>query len=410
MYKLRVLTWIKKLPTIFFVWLLLFPLTLHASFIESTIGTAVVNDATATYYNPAALILLKNTQIVTLGSFAISRSHFTGQAIQSTTHFTQSGSSNTLTHYFLPSFYLGLPITDKVTIGFAMISNFFNKEVGENSLLRYVQSSNDIRNVDFVSAIGAKLNDYFSLGAGINLSYANFLLEPTSGFPSLNIPDSQSRNQCDGTGWGGDIGFLLKPTHSTLIGFNYRSSITYRLSGKSVFEGNPEVTSNHYFFNFWTPARSVLSINHFFTSTIGMIATIQRIQWSIFKQVSIHGIANQIDSQPIILNATVPFHLRDAWLLTLGGQYRMTPKWIIRIAGSYNQSPGNNNYQISNGDSIILGVSMGYNINKKIIVDGSYAHAFFLNENIHVASGRSMINGLNKSNINSFSLKFTFNL
>ena len=53
---------------------------LHASFIESTIGAAVVNDATATYYNPAALTLLTNSQIIALRSLAYSHTNFTGQA------------------------------------------------------------------------------------------------------------------------------------------------------------------------------------------------------------------------------------------------------------------------------------------------------------------------------------------
>jgi len=54
MYK-RLLKWI-------FLWLFL-PSSVHASFIESTVGTAVVNDATAAYHNPAALLLLKNSQL-----------------------------------------------------------------------------------------------------------------------------------------------------------------------------------------------------------------------------------------------------------------------------------------------------------------------------------------------------------
>ena len=52
-----------KLKIIIFT-LLWLPASAYASFIESTIGTAVINDATATYYNPAALTLLKNPQII----------------------------------------------------------------------------------------------------------------------------------------------------------------------------------------------------------------------------------------------------------------------------------------------------------------------------------------------------------
>ncbi len=393
-----------------FVWLSAYSLTLHASFIESTIGAAVVNDATAAYYNPAALTLLQNPQLITLGSIAYFRTHFTGQAIQSTTGFTQAGSSSTDKNYFLPSLYLGMPTKNNVTLGLAIISNFFNSNIEENSILRYVQSSNSIQGVDLVPAIGVKINEYLSLGAGINISYANCILQPIYGFPSLNIPDSQSRNEASGISLGGDVGFLLKPVQSTLIGFNYHSAVTYRLSGKSIVEGNPEVISNNYFFHIWTPASSVVSINYLATPNLGFISTIRRIQWSIFNNININGIAARIGYQPIILNATVPYHFHDAWVLTLGGQYRITPKWILRVAGTYNQSPGNNNYQISNGDSLILGASMGYEINKNIIIDGSYAHAFIQNENIRIAGSRNIVNGVNTGSRDALSLKLTFNL
>jgi long-subunit fatty acid transport protein len=408
MYSQGTRRWIRKIQQFLFLWIL-FPSILHASFIESTLGTAVVNDATAAYYNPAALTLLSNFQIITLGSVASSHNNFTGKSIQKTTGFTQSGSSTSQAHYYLPSFYAGIPATDKVTFGLAVVSNFFNKNSEENAILRYVQSSNSIQDIDLVPAVGVKLNEFFSLGAGIALSHANLLLQPISGFPSLNIPDAQSNNESNATGLGGDAGFLLKPSHSTLIGFNYHSSVTYQFRGRSVLESSPKVISNNYAFTFWTPARSVLSINHFITPSFGLISTVQRIQWSIFNDIHIHGIATRIGSKSIILDAKVPFHLHDSWIFTVGSHYRINPKWVVRVAANYNQTPGNGNYQISNGDSIILGVSMGYEIYKNIIIDGSYAHAFIQNQNINIQTGGNIITGENKALRGAFSLKLTIN-
>lgn len=409
MHRSKCCTSIKKIELVLFLGLL-FPPTLFASFIESTIGTAVVNDATATYYNPAALTLLKNPQIIGLGSVASFRSRFTGEASQSSTGFTLSGNSSAKNYYYLPSFYLGTPATNKISVGLALVSNFFNRDMDSNSILRYAQSNNQVQDVDVVSAIGIKLNDYLSFGAGVNMSYANFILKPITGFPSLNIPDSQSTNKSDGNGVGSDVGLLLKLSKPTLIGFNYRSAVTYKLSGTSTFEGHPEVISNHYHLTFWTPARSVISINQFLTPNLGLISTIQYIQWNIFKEVHIHGIATQIGTQSVILDANVPYHLHNAWLFTLGSHYRITPKWIIRAAATYNQSPGNSDYQISNGDSIILGASTGYEINQHVVIDGSYAHAFIQSEDIHITNNKNIINGINNASRDAVSLKITINL
>ncbi|MBA2655072.1 MAG: outer membrane protein transport protein [Gammaproteobacteria bacterium] len=410
MGKRKLLLWINKYKSHLALVMLLLPLTLHASFIESTMGTAVVNDATAVYYNPAALVLLKTPQMIVLNSVGYSSTQFTGQFTQSNTEFTLFGNSITKNNYYLPSFYIAIPAKNKFTIGFAVLSNFLNKDLDGSSILRYAQSSSSIQNIDYVPALEVKVNQFLALGAALNFSYADFLLKPTIGFPSLNIPDTQSRNECNGKGTGYDVGLLLKPSKATTIGFNYRSSITYRLSGKSILEGDPQLISNHYGFTFWTPARSVLSIHQSLTDKLGVVGTIHRIQWSIFDDINIHGIATQIGPRRAIVDATVPHHLHDTWLLTLGGQYQVTPRWIIRLASSYNQSPGNGKLQIVNGDSFILGSSVAYKISKNISIDGGYAHAYILNENIDIKTPRNQIEGVTKGDVDVFSLKLTFSL
>lgn len=388
----------------------IYPLTLRASFIESAMGAAVVNDATAVYYNPAALVLLKSPQIIGLASSSNFRSRFTGQFSQPLTGFTQAGTESWQTHYYLPSLYIGLPIKNNFRLGVAVIANSINKDTDNSAILRYAQSSSNVKALDIVPAVAYRINNYFSLGAAINISHAEFLLNPIIGFPSLNIPDSQSRNECDGTGIGGDAGFLIQPNKSTTIGFNYRSSITYRLSGKSIFEGNPIVVSNHYGFTFWTPARSVLSVNQLITKNWGVIGTVQRIEWSIFDEIPIHGIATQIGLQTVILDAKVPYHFRDTWLVTLGTHYRITPKWIVRVASSYVQTPGNSHFQITNGDSLVVGATMGYDLSKHFTIDGGYAHAFFQSSPIDIDAVRNNIQGINRGALDVLSVKLTVNI
>lgn len=395
---------------IFFV-LLLIPVISNASFIEATMGTAVVNDATATYYNPAALTLLENAQIIALATGAQLHSQFTGDVIQSTSGFSQSGATPSHTNYFLPSGYLGVPASDKLFFGLAVIANSFNRDVDQNSILRYVMSDNNIKNIDLVSAIAVKLNDYISLGAGLDVSQADFLFTPISGSPSLDVPDMQSQNEANATAWGGDFGILLKPSPSTQIGLNYRSSMTYHFQGTSQLESNPTITSNNFSFDYWTPARFVLSINQFLSRSLGMIGTVQWIKWDIYNQINATGVVTQIGPNPVILsNVTVPLHFHNAWVYTLGSYYRLSPKWIIRTAVNYIQSPGDPNYQITEGDNIILGASIGYKLSKMISLDGSYAHAFVQNQTINIQNSVSTINGINEAYRDSVSLKIIANI
>lgn len=402
----------KKLTSGIFVllaWLFL-PLKSYASFIETTMGTAVVNDATAAYYNPASLVLLKNAQIIPLATVSRFRTTFKGQTTAVPTHFTETGISSSTSSYYSPSLYFAKPVNDWVIFGLAAVSNFANRNPEENSILRYVQSSDTIQDYDFVPSFGVKVNNYISLGLGVNFSSVSLHLRPTVGFPGSNIPDSQSSNQSDGSGIGANAGFLLQPARGTLIGFDYRTVTTYGESGTSVWSGSTRVVANNYHFKLRTPARSILSISQYITPNVGLITTIQRIQWSIIRNINIDNIATALAGKPVIINASVPYYLHDAWVFTLGGNYQFKPDWIIRVAGTYNQSPGNGNNQIGTGNSTILGASLGYTINKTISLDGSYAHAFIQNQNINITGNRFLIHGSNEAARDVVSLKMTVNL
>ncbi len=387
------------------------PLTLHASLIESTIGTAVVNDATATYYNPAALTLVKNPQILSLNSFASFRSQFSGTLSQPATGFSETGRSANSTHYFLPSFYTALPCQQgRLTAGFGIIYNDFFRDVDQNAILRYAQSQSHVKNIDFIPALGFKLSEKLALGAGFSVSEVHMSLNPIVGFPGTLFPDSQSHDTSHATSIGGHAGILLKPTRATVVGFNYRSAVTYHMHGKSQLTNHPEVVSNRYHFVFWTPTRYVASINHFVTPTLGLMATIQYIQWSIFNRVKLHGVVTQIGSRIIIQpEAIAEYHLKNAWLFTVGGHYRVTPKWVIRLATTYNQGSSNPSYQIGSGDSVVLGVSTGYDFSKNISFDIGYGHAFIKRLHAHIIRRRNIIDGVNSSQRDALSLKVSVN-
>lgn len=393
-----------------FVSLWCFSCITHASFIESTMGTAVVNDATATYHNPAALTLVNNSQFIALGSVADFNSHFTGRFLSYIDDFTQSGQARTHAIYDLPSLYFSIPILEKFRFGMAVVSNKLNSDIDETSILRYTTPNSQIQNIDFMPALGIQLNDYLSVGAGFNYSYARFTANPITGFPGLIIPDSQSHNVASGGSCGGNAGFVIKLAASTLIGFNYRSAVSYQFNGSSKFEGTPAITSRNYNFDFWTPARSVLTLSYFITPDLGFISTIQRVQWSIFDTVVFHDLATQVGAQSIIVpEAIVPYHFHDTWSFTLGGIKNISPKWVVRVAGTYDQSPSNGNYRITNGDTLVLGASIGYVIYKNVSIDGSYAHAFIKNQPINITSNNNMITGVNKCVGDAISLKLTIN-
>ena len=152
-------------------------------------------------------------------------------------------------------------------------------------------------------------------------------------------------------------------------------------------------------------------MSHFVTPNTGFISTVQFVEWGIFKNVTAHGIATQMSQESMVLSqAVIPYHFHDSWILTLGGIQSITPTWVVRIAGTYNQSPSNGNYQITSGDGLIVGASMGYEFYKNMMIDASYAHTFIKNQKVTIDSRNSLTTGVNRGHGDAVSLKLTLNI
>lgn len=388
---------------------LLLNLKSHASFIEQTMGTAVVQDATAVYFNPAALTISTHQQFILLGTLARAQFEFGGSAQKIPFGSIESGATTTKSNFFLPSMFLSIPINEKFVAGFAVVANDFNREVDNQPILRYFLAPNQTKNIDLILAFGIKINQFLSIGGNLNFTYAHLIQEPfAAGIPRLNIPESRSLNDSQANSFGSDFGILIKPGKKTALGLNYRSAVTYNLQGSSTITGLQRVSSNDYHFKYWTPARSVATLSHFINEKLGILGTVQYMQWNIFKEVSVYNFSTQAGSQVFIVpQALINYYFHNSWLLTLGTIYQVSPKWVVRVAGTYNQSPLNGRFQIGAGDSFITGFSMGYRLMNYLTIDCGYAHAFYRKEPIDILTDQNIITGINKGYQDAVSLKFT---
>ncbi|KTD52821.1 OmpP1/FadL family transporter [Legionella quateirensis] len=388
--------------------LLLLSGSLYASFIEQTLGAAVVKDATAVYFNPAALTVIPHQQLILLGTLARAQSQFTGSAQQVPFGITEFGTVTSKSNFSLPSMYVSLPINDQFAAGFAIVANDFDRDLDDHSVLRYVQARNQTKDVDLVPAIGIKINEFLSIGGNLNITHAHLIQEPVSGVTRLNIPDSRSLNNSKANSLGGDLGILIQMSKSTTLGFNYRSAITYHFHGTSTITSPQFISSDDFHFKFWTPARSVLSLSHFLNEKLGFIGTIQYLQWNIFKEAYIYNFATQSGRRAFIVpKARIDYNFYNSWLLTLGTIYNLSSKWKFRVAGTYNQSPSNGRFQIGTGDSLTVGSSVGYQILENLSMDFSYGHAFYQNELINIKTAQNIITGVNHNTHDAVSLKLT---
>lgn len=382
--------------SLFVVALYIFSNNAMATYIQAAIGNAIVGDAQAVYYNPAAMTLLKHKQLVLRDRQIWVNAHFDGTTIQNNTGFTQVGTSNSNITFNMPDNYFVAPVNKYLWVGVGeLYTNYGLVNYAGSSVLRYFQQKSLATTLDFTPAIGIRFNKYLSIGGGLDIVRLKINLTTVVGSVPLGLPDTKSKNT--GTDWaeGGHAGILVTPRRGTLIGFTYHSEVRTRTYGQSEFQSIPPLFNNLSIRGIDIPSSWVFSILQFFTPHLGIIGTVERIYWDSVKRLDLDGVIIRTGPLVRILPTQfLLFNLRNTWRFHVGAQY-MPPgsKWIFEITLGYEQTPVDPKFQLDNSGAIMTGMSVGYKFSKKVRLLVGISHNFDLQQQINIRQGADTVIG-----------------
>lgn len=351
---------------------------------------AVVEDAGTNWYNAAGLVYLPQ-QLVFSGIQMYQVSKFSGTATTpSPLGFTNtaSGSDNSYITPYLPAFHYSLPIADRYALGLSIAPAWgLLEDWSDSSFLRYDLTRIYTRTLNVSPSIAFKINNQWSVGAGPDFAY--FSLQSRSHAmtelaPGLVAPqnDSISRVSVDNWGKGYHLGVLFRPNETTRIGLNYRSKIVMNMNGYSFFGLNGVTTyeTNQFVFRTLFPPVTTLSIYHDMNYRWAMMGTISYEQWGMLKN---NYAQNYQSITPLgasnIINVAIPEGYHNTLDLGIGTHYQLCDNLMLRGSIKYVATPTKDSTRnIDFPDAAKLGLNLGfrYQINKKIAVDGIYAHVF----------------------------------
>lgn len=351
-----------------------------ASYIQSAVNNAVLKDASAAYYNPASMALLQNKQL--LGALVESEVYlnFKGTVTRRLTGTSETGTASSTTFYTLPYIYYVQPLTPKISVGIGRIYNFYGiQDFSPNSILRNIQTYSFISTADYFPAISYKVNDQLTVGGGLDFQYVKLNLSSmVRTLPS--IPETKLVNEGNDWGMGGHIGILYRPAKATLIGVTYRTAVSYNISGHSKFLSNPPFISDHFKTKIVAPASQMVTLAQYFSPQFGIIATIERTQWNLGRNLNLRNVALRLGPNGIIIpSVVIPSYLKNTFRYSLTGDYNINPQWYVRPVAAYDQDPGNRYYQVFGGDNIIFGGIVGYRANKCFEGDLAYYKIIYKN-------------------------------
>lgn len=312
--------------------------------------TAQADDPSAIYYNPAGLTQFAGSALTT--GLYIVHPDFEFRGLTDTVHNHEPA--------YIPHFYASSDFgSDRWRFGLG-VNNVFglSENWGNDGPLRQIVTSAELMVINVAPTLAYRVNDHFSLGAGLNLYHGDLTLNTRT--PVLGPPEGAFNLGGDDQALGFTLGALwtLNPRHA--IGLVYRSPFHFDLEGSAKIErpGLPTVGPADITAGLDLP--QIITLGYAFRPTpkLKLEFDIQYANWETLDRVV-------IQSPDPFFNALPPrvFGYHDAFSYRFGVQYQFNPTWTLRAGYIFDESATPNHTftpAVLDIDSHIFTAGVGY--------------------------------------------------
>jgi long-chain fatty acid transport protein len=350
-------------------------------------------DASTIFTNPAGMTELRGAQTTVGASVITSFINFKNKDSTAATPGTggaelpyPGGSGgNPGSPTLVPSLYGAAPIADgRIWLGVGLSAPFGQAlKYNKDWFGRYDSIESQLRTINLTPALAVRVIDQISVGAGLDVQYAdakltNALPDPLAvGGPS---PATDGRAKLDGNdvSYGFNVGLLVKPVPGTRIGLHYRSAITHDLNGHLEISGltGPLAAGNGR-----SPTSTRLNLPDVLSlglaqevgDRLTLLTQFQWFGWNRFKELEIHF---KNDQQ----NTSLVQGFRDSWMVSAGAEYALTDRWTLRGGVQFDRTPtvdSHRNTSLPDGNRVWFGLGASYQLKGGLRLDIGALHVMF---------------------------------
>ena len=277
-----------------------------------------------------------------------------------------------LTHQINDQIFTGLAIT----VPFGMATSY-----GENWGLSHRGYYSEIMVIDINPSLAWKINDQFSIGAGVSYQYVDAQLKTKKSLGPM--VDLDANFEADSGEWGWNLGMMWSPTENLRFGLSYRSEVEHtakgtlsisttaqnqalspRLAAKGVtgeFDGQAIVAG---------PAWAMLTAAWDINQQWSVYGTLRWTDWSSFDRLSI-----TVNGQE---KSAIENKWRDTYFGSIGVDYRLNPQWTLRGGIGLETSPiryaDTRTGIIPDAKRLWLSLGASYHYNDRLTIDMGATH------------------------------------
>lgn len=359
---------------------------------------ASAQDASTIYFNPAGMTLLPDRQLVLAAHLIKPYVKYSG-TVSPAVGGGDGGDAGGLA--MVPNFYYAFRLSPSVHLGLGVTAPFGLKtEYDPDWMGRFQAIKSEVKTINLNPSVAWKLNDRFSLGAGLNIQHIEATL---SNRISPLAPTSLATVEGDDFGWGYNLGMLWQAGKDTRVGLAYRSEIDYTLEGRIEVRNFGLLPSGPVKADVTMPASASLSIFHKLGPRLDLLADLTWTGWSAFDRLTIA----YSNGTPI---SSTPQNWDDNWRYSLGATWHMNSAWSWRAGLAYDETPTSDAFRtprIPDESRTWVAVGGQYRMSGNSIIDFGYAHLFVKDARLTSSGGGTTLDGKTRNHVDILSVQYT---
>jgi len=356
-------------------------------------STAKAYDLSTIFFNPAGMTRLSGHQAGVVVSYISPRAEFTasgsptigGGAPLSGSRTDQAGEDAVV-----PAFYAFWDYNPDLKFGLAVNTPWgLMTEYSDQWVGRYHAIKSDLKTVNVAPSVAYQINEQLSVGAGIQIQYAD--AELTNAVPVtliVGVPSADGKATLKGDDWGfgANVGLLYEFSPQTRVGLNYRSRVSHEIKGDIDFSGVP--VSDARFADtgakadLITPDIVSVGMYHEISPQWAVMADVSWTNWSTFDELRVKR-ANGAD------DIVTQENWDDSWFFAVGATYRPSESWALRTGIAYDKSPVPDEFRtprIPDEDRYWISFGASYSFAQRFVFDIGYTHIFVDDASLNLTS------------------------
>ncbi|MCR3973357.1 outer membrane protein transport protein [Aeromonas veronii] len=283
---------------------------------------------------------------------------------------------------FVPASYFIQPLNDQWAWGIGLFSNYgLSTEYDKNFAAGSGAGDTSLITFNINPNIAYRINEQFSIGAGINAVYgaaelnrfAGVLGKPT-GTPAET---SVAHLKGDTWGFGWNIGTLYEVNENHRFALTYRSQVDMSFDGD--FSGSTTTTKGATVdgnLKLDLPAQAEFAGYHRLNQQFAVHYSVNWTDWSAFQELNATSASCNSPGKPGVC-LYKPEKFKDSTRYSIGGTWYINPAWEARLGFAYDNTPIEAEYRslsIPDSDRIWYSAGATYHINTDMSVDFGMAY------------------------------------